>query len=97
MRVTITATNGNQVLIWREGESFHASRSGALERPQVCLAVDLFEVIAELADLDLAQGGQAAEAIALAEEALRRLPAAAQHRDEPDDNDDRSAGAGRSS
>jgi hypothetical protein len=96
MRVTLTAANGNQVLIWREGESFHASRSGALERPQVCLAVDLFEVIAELAGLDLEQRAQAAEAITLAEEAVRRLPTAEQRRDEPDDNDGRSAGAGRS-
>jgi hypothetical protein len=40
---------------------------------QICLAVDLFEVIAELAGLDLERHEQAAEAIGLAEEAQRRL------------------------
>jgi len=39
----------------------------------VCLAVDLFEVIAELSGLDLEDRAEAAEAVALAEEARRRL------------------------
>ncbi|HWK17917.1 MAG TPA: hypothetical protein VNR66_10735 [Solirubrobacteraceae bacterium] len=45
---------------------------------QVCLAMDLFERVAELAslDLDLERGAEAAEAIELAESALRRLDGA---------------------
>ena len=42
-------------------------RAGAEKEPQVCLAVDLFEVIAELAALDLEQSDHAREAIELAD------------------------------
>jgi hypothetical protein len=41
--------------------------------PQICLAVDLFEVIAELAGLDLEDASQSAEAVALADRAQREL------------------------
>ena len=45
--------------------------------PEVCLAVDLFEVIAEL---DLESDAGAAEAVRLSEEAQQRL-----REDEPDE------------
>ena len=41
--------------------------------PQICAAVDLFEVIAELAGLNLEVAAQSAEAVALALEAQREL------------------------
>jgi hypothetical protein len=43
------------------------------EEPQVCLPVDLFEVIAELAALDLEREEDAREAVRLANDARRRL------------------------
>jgi len=51
----------------------HARRADASDHTQVCLAVDLFEVIAELAGLDLEDDVQSAQALALADEAQRRL------------------------
>ena len=41
--------------------------------PQVCLAVDLFEVIAELAELDLEESATMAEASTLSEQAQSQL------------------------
>jgi hypothetical protein len=67
-------------VIWREDDLYHARLNDSAERSQVCLAVDLFEVIAELAGLDLERGDQAAEAMSLAEEAQKRLRPAESHR-----------------
>ena len=41
--------------------------------PQICLGVDLFEVIADLAGLDLDDASAAAEAVRLANSARERL------------------------
>lgn len=59
--------------MWREGGTYCARRADAVSEPQVCLPVDLFEVIAELAGLDLDHNHDAAEAITLAEHAHQRL------------------------
>ncbi|MDQ6806713.1 MAG: hypothetical protein M3065_17515, partial [Actinomycetota bacterium] len=57
-----------------EDDLFSARRAEApLEPAQTCLGLDLFEIVAELADLDLEDGAQAAEAIDLAGNAQRRL------------------------
>jgi hypothetical protein len=76
MKLTLRASTGAKILVWREDEFFHARRLDAAFPAQACLAVDLFEVIAELTGLDLEQGAQAAEAMSLAEDAERRLSAA---------------------
>jgi hypothetical protein len=73
MKVTLTASTGVRILVWREGESFCARPAKHALEPQICLAVDLFEVLAELAGLDLDDSEQANEAVALAERAQRRL------------------------
>ena len=73
VKVTLTASTAAKIVVWREDDLFHAQRSDTLERSHVCLEVDLFEVIAELAGLDLEQGEQAAEAMRLAERAQERL------------------------
>jgi 23S rRNA G2445 N2-methylase RlmL len=72
MKVTVKASNGHELVIWRERDTFFARRAKEACEAQVCLAVDLFEVIAELAELDLERAGQAAEAVALSEDAQRR-------------------------
>jgi hypothetical protein len=87
MKVTLTASTHVQILVWREGDLFAAHRADAAKERQICLGVDLFEVLAELAGLDLDDPTQGAEAIALAGRAQRWLaPAAteagAQERDE---------------
>ena len=73
MELTLTASTGAKIHIWREEDLFHATRPDADAAPQICLAVDLFEVIAELARLDLEDATEAAEAISLADRAQRRL------------------------
>jgi hypothetical protein len=73
MKVTLTASTDAKVVVWREGDLFNARRAESADRPQVCLAVDLFEVIAELAGLDLEQAAQVAEAMELAGTAQSRL------------------------
>jgi hypothetical protein len=74
MQVTLRASNGAKILVWREADLFCARR---LEAPddetQTCLGLDLFEIVAEIADLDLEDGAQAAEAIELSGTAQRRL------------------------
>ncbi len=72
-RVKIQTSTGTDVVVWRDGTLFYAVRAGAEKEPQVCLAVDLFEVIAELAALDLEQSDQAREAIELADAAQTDL------------------------
>jgi hypothetical protein len=73
MKLTVQATTGAKILVWKNGDLVHARSESAGHAAQVCLAVDLFEVIAELAGLDLDNRTQAAEAIQLADEALKSL------------------------
>jgi hypothetical protein len=73
MTVTFTASTGVQILVWREKDMFAASRAGATEEAQICLGIDLFEVVAELAGLDLDDETQAEEATRLSDEARQRL------------------------
>jgi hypothetical protein len=72
-KVTLQTSTDAKIIVWRSGELFCVKRSGGPERPEECLALDLFEVIAELAGLDLERQHQATEAIQLAETAQRRL------------------------
>jgi hypothetical protein len=72
MKVTIIASNGAEIVVWREQDTYSARRAEEASEPQICLAVDLFEVIAELAELDLERADQAAEALALSQDVLRR-------------------------
>ncbi len=76
MNVILTASTGAKILVWCEREELHARRAGFIGEDQICSPVDLFEVIADLIGLDLEHGAQAAEAVALAEEAQRRLDSA---------------------
>lgn len=73
MTVTLTASTGAKILVWREKDMFAALRAGASEEAQICLGIDLFEVIAELAGLDLDDSDHAEEATRLAEDARQRL------------------------
>ncbi|MBV9607156.1 MAG: hypothetical protein JO027_18725 [Solirubrobacterales bacterium] len=73
MTVTLTASTGAKILVWREKDMFAALRAGGSEEAQICLGVDLFEVIAELAELDLDDEEQSEEAIELADGARQRL------------------------
>jgi hypothetical protein len=75
LKATLTASTAAKIVIWREDDLFYARAHDSTVRPQVCMAVDLFEVIAEIAGLDLEVGEQAAEAMSLAEAARRRLTA----------------------
>ena len=72
MRVTLGTSTGARIEVWQEKDLFHVRRADRLGEPQSCLGVDLFEVIAELAQLDLEDEAQAAEAIRLAERAKHR-------------------------
>lgn len=87
MQVTLRASNGAKILVWREEELFCARRPEAPEdETQTCLGLDLFEIVAEIAELDLEDGAQAAEAIELSGTAQRRLagpPHAPAHDDGP--------------
>jgi hypothetical protein len=73
MTVTFTASTGAKILVWREKDMFAASRAGAAGEAQICMGIDLFEVIAELAGLDLDEEQDAEEATRLASEARQRL------------------------
>jgi hypothetical protein len=75
MTVTLTASTGAKILVWREDDMFAALRAGGHEEAQICLGIDLFEVIAELAGLDLDDEGQSGEATQLAGDARQRLSA----------------------
>jgi hypothetical protein len=75
MKVTLTASTGVQIAVWREQDMFAAQRADATHDAQICLGVDLFEVLAELANLNLENRADAGEAIELAAEAQRRLAA----------------------
>jgi hypothetical protein len=83
MQVTLRASNGAKILVWCEDDLFSARRVEApVEQTQTCLGLDLFEIVAELADLDLEDGGQAAEAIELAGSAQRQLAGGSETPDE---------------
>jgi len=73
MTVILKASTGATILVWREKDMFAASLAGAAEEAQICLGIDLFEVVAELAGLDLDEEEQAEEATRLAGEARQRL------------------------
>ena len=79
MTVTFTASTGATILVWRERDMFAASRAGAADEAQICLGIDLFEVVAELAGLDLYEVQQADEATRLADEARERLSSSPAH------------------
>ncbi len=66
MAVTVRASTGVEIAIWREGMLFHAAHAGSEREPQVCIALDLFEVIAELAGLNLEMPHHSREALELA-------------------------------
>ena len=80
MTVTLTASTGAKILVWRENEVFAALRAGGTEEAQICLGIDLFEVIAELAGLDLVDEEQSEEATRLASYARQRLASMPSHR-----------------
>jgi hypothetical protein len=73
MKLNLRASTGVDIVVWRDDETFHAQRADDASEPQICLGVDLFEVIADLADLDLDDTSHAAEAVSLADDAQRRL------------------------
>ena len=73
MKVTLMASTGARILVWRHGDTFHARVVDDPGEPEICLGVDLFEVLADLAGLDLEDGSQAAEAIQLSDRAQHRL------------------------
>ena len=73
MKVTLRASTGAQIRVWRVDELFHAMAVGPAVEPQICVAVDLFEVIAELAGLNLDVRAESVEAVGLAIEARRQL------------------------
>jgi hypothetical protein len=75
MKVTLTATTGTKILVWHQNEMFYARPNDTTSEAQICLPIDLFEVIAELAGLDLEDDQQSAEAVGLAVEAQQRLAA----------------------
>ena len=79
MTVTFTASTGATILVWREKDMFAASLAGAGEEAQICLGIDLFEVVAELAGLDLDDEDEAEEATRLANEARQRLSSLPTH------------------
>jgi hypothetical protein len=72
MKVTLQPSTDAKILVWQNGDLVYASRADRQDT-QVCLPVDLFEVIADLAGLDLDRKTQAQEAVALANEALGQL------------------------
>ena len=75
LKVTVRASTGAQLRIWREDNLFYARPAGSPTEPQICVAVDLFEVIAELAGLNLDVTAQSVEAVRLAIDAQRQLDA----------------------
>jgi hypothetical protein len=73
MRTTVSASTGARVDVWRQDELLHARLAGHATEPEICVAMDLFEVIADLAGLDLENDAASAEATRLAFQAQRRL------------------------
>ena len=75
MHTIVTASTGARIEVWREGELFHARVAERAGQPEVCIGMDLFEVIADLAGLKLEDETESAEATRLASEAQQRLGA----------------------
>lgn len=73
MKLTLTPSTGTSIVVWRDRETYCARRAGTVAEPEVCLGVDLFEVIAELAGLDLDDSGESEEAVRLADDAQALL------------------------
>jgi hypothetical protein len=71
--LSLNCSNGVQLNVWRNDGLFTVAREDADAEPQICLGVDLFEVIAELGGLDLESDDAANEATKLAEQAQRVL------------------------
>ena len=71
--MTVRASNGAQIRVWREDDLYYARPAGSAVEPQICVAVDLFEVIAELAGFNLEVRAESTEAVALSLEAQRQL------------------------
>ena len=72
-KVTVRASTGAHIRVWQENGLYYARPAGSAVEPQICAAVDLFEVIAELAGLILEDKVQSAEAVRLSIEAQRQL------------------------
>jgi hypothetical protein len=88
MRVHVTASTGKTVAVWRDSDLFSVRPEEIGGDTQVCLGVDLFEVIAELAQLDLERNDEAAEALSLADTARVELMLAREQAEGDDDYDD---------
>ena len=73
MKVTVKASTGAAVRVWRANGLFYARKADSTTEPQICVGVDLFEVIAELAGLNLEDSRQSVEAMRLSREAQHRL------------------------
>jgi hypothetical protein len=74
LRVILKASTGAGIQIWLGDDGlFHVAREDVGGQPQICLGVDLFEVIAEMAELDLDDADQSNEALRLADQAQRGL------------------------
>jgi hypothetical protein len=95
MKLRVRASNGTTLLVWREHDTYCARRDGTAIPAEVCLAVDLFEVIAELAGLDLDSDEDASEALRLAEYAQAELNK--HHSRDQGNGDDSSAESTRTS
>jgi hypothetical protein len=73
-QVTLRASNGAKILVWREDDVFRVRRAEApADQTRTSRELELFEIIADLAGLDLEDGAQAASAIELADRAQLRL------------------------
>ena len=73
MKVSVQASTGRVVSVWRAGALFHAALADGTGNSEVCVAVDLFEVIAELSGLDLERTDHAREALTLSKRAQAEL------------------------
>jgi hypothetical protein len=73
LKVTVSASNGAQIRVWRENDLYYARPAGSAVEPQICVGVDLFEVIAELAGLNLEVKAESTEAVVLSLEVQRQL------------------------
>jgi hypothetical protein len=73
LKVTVRARNGAQIRVWRENDLYYARPAGSAVEPQICVSADLFEVIAELAGLNLDVKVESAEAVRLSIEAQQEL------------------------
>jgi hypothetical protein len=73
VKVVLETSTGIHIEVWREDELYHAHRVGRDDEPQICLGIDLFEVISELGDLDLDSDSGSIEAVQLADQAQHEL------------------------